>query len=146
VSGSSDLIIEALSGDYCDATCSNVVIIGDPAAGPSIWSVGNEGTPNPGAVGGVREIAIPWTVLQTDPDSIGFPKATCSVQVRTIQAFGYNFSGSQFGSVRFGTVSKPVCGPPTSKGQCKNGDWQAFNTPRTFKNQGDCIQFVNTGK
>jgi hypothetical protein len=37
-------------------------------------------------------------------------------------------------------------GPPTSKEQCKNGGWQTFNTPRTFKNQGDCIQFVNTGK
>ena len=35
------------------------------------------------------------------------------------------------------------------KEQCKNGGWQVFmrppsNTP--FKNQGDCIQFMNTGK
>ena len=37
-------------------------------------------------------------------------------------------------------------GPPTSKDQCKNCGWASFNTPRTFKNQGDCIQFVNTGK
>jgi len=36
-------------------------------------------------------------------------------------------------------------GPPT-KDQCKNGGWQFFNYPRTFANQGDCIQFVNTGK
>jgi hypothetical protein len=34
---------------------------------------------------------------------------------------------------------------PTGKDQCKNGGWQQFNSP-TFKNQGDCIQFVNTGK
>lgn len=34
---------------------------------------------------------------------------------------------------------------PTSKDQCKNGGWQQFTSP-TFKNQGDCIQFVNTGK
>jgi hypothetical protein len=34
---------------------------------------------------------------------------------------------------------------PTNKDQCKNGGWQQFNSP-TFKNQGDCIQFVNTGK
>jgi hypothetical protein len=39
-----------------------------------------------------------------------------------------------------------VVGPPTDKDQCKNGGWQTFNFPRTFKNQGDCIQFVNTGK
>lgn len=37
-------------------------------------------------------------------------------------------------------------GPPTNKDQCKNGGWQSFNAPRTFKNQGDCIQYVNTGK
>ncbi|HEX7101597.1 MAG TPA: hypothetical protein VF201_03025 [Nitrolancea sp.] len=34
---------------------------------------------------------------------------------------------------------------PTSKDQCKNGGWQQFDNPH-FKNQGDCIQFVNTGK
>jgi len=39
-----------------------------------------------------------------------------------------------------------MVGPPTSKDQCKNGGWQAFNVPGAFKNQGDCIQFVNTGK
>lgn len=37
-------------------------------------------------------------------------------------------------------------GPPTNKDQCKNGGWQRFDAPRRFKNQGDCIQFVNTGK
>jgi len=34
---------------------------------------------------------------------------------------------------------------PSNKDQCKTGGWQQFNSP-TFKNQGDCIQFVNTGK
>ena len=37
-------------------------------------------------------------------------------------------------------------GPPTSKDECKNGGWESFDTPRAFKNQGDCNQFVNTGK
>lgn len=42
-----------------------------------------------------------------------------------------------------------VCGTVVaSKNQCKNGGWQALfradGTP--FKNQGDCIQYVNTGK
>jgi hypothetical protein len=40
----------------------------------------------------------------------------------------------------------PPVGPPTNANQCKNGGWQTFNTPRSFKNQGDCIQYVNTGK
>ncbi len=34
---------------------------------------------------------------------------------------------------------------PTNKDQCKNGGFKRFNDPK-FKNQGDCIQFVNTGK
>jgi hypothetical protein len=37
-------------------------------------------------------------------------------------------------------------GPPSNHDQCKNGGWKLFNVPRKFKNQGDCIQFVNTGK
>jgi parallel beta helix pectate lyase-like protein len=40
----------------------------------------------------------------------------------------------------------PQIGPPTDKDQCKNDGWKSFNVPRKFKNQGDCIQFVNTGK
>ena len=35
-------------------------------------------------------------------------------------------------------------GPPTSKDQCKNGGWQAFNNP-VFSNQGACVSFVASG-
>ena len=41
---------------------------------------------------------------------------------------------------------EPQIGPPTNANQCKNNGWKTFNTPRPFKNQGDCIQYVNTGK
>jgi N-acetylneuraminic acid mutarotase len=40
----------------------------------------------------------------------------------------------------------PHVGPPTNKDQCKDGGWHSFDTPRHFKNQGDCIQFINAGK
>lgn len=40
----------------------------------------------------------------------------------------------------------PQVGPPTSKDQCKKDGWMNFNVPRKFKNQGDCIQYFNTGK
>lgn len=43
-------------------------------------------------------------------------------------------------------LAPAAVGPPTSADQCKDGGWQTFNTPRTFKNQGDCIQYFNTGK
>ena len=36
-------------------------------------------------------------------------------------------------------------GPPLNKDQCKNAGWLKFDVPRRFKNQGDCIQYVNTG-
>ena len=37
---------------------------------------------------------------------------------------------------------------PTNKDQCKNGGWATSvrTDGSTFKNQGDCIQYVNTGK
>jgi hypothetical protein len=54
---------------------------------------------------------------------------------------------SPFLTSKTGTpCAPPPIGPPTNANQCKNGGWQTFNTPRSFKNQGDCIQYVNTGK
>jgi hypothetical protein len=35
--------------------------------------------------------------------------------------------------------------PPMSKDECKNGGWATFTDP-SFKNQGDCISYVNNGK
>ena len=37
---------------------------------------------------------------------------------------------------------------PANKDECKNGGWQDLQRADggTFKNQGDCIQYVNTGK
>ena len=31
---------------------------------------------------------------------------------------------------------------PSSKDECKDGGWQTFDDP-AFKNQGDCVSFVN---
>jgi hypothetical protein len=43
-------------------------------------------------------------------------------------------------------TATPAPAGPTSKDQCKHGGWRNFTVPRVFKNQGDCIKFVNTGK
>lgn len=48
-------------------------------------------------------------------------------------------------AVKF-TATEPLVGPPATKDQCENDGWKTFNVPRTFKNQGDCIQYFNTGK
>jgi len=51
------------------------------------------------------------------------------------------------GVTGFGGVGAIAFTPlPTSKNQCKDNGWQRFDFPFSFKNQGDCIQFVNTGK
>jgi hypothetical protein len=47
--------------------------------------------------------------------------------------------GANPGNVVFVT---PAPAGPTSKDQCKNGGWQTFTSPK-FKNQGDCVSYVN---
>ena len=41
-----------------------------------------------------------------------------------------------------------AAGVATAKDECKNGGWADLTRTdgSSFKNQGDCIQYVNTGK
>lgn len=39
-----------------------------------------------------------------------------------------------------------LCGAPTTVQECKGGGWDAFNHPRRFANQGDCEQYIITGR
>jgi hypothetical protein len=64
----------------------------------------------------------------------------------SLSPFTVTATAELFTSATPAPTPTPSVGPPTNKDQCKNGGWQTFNTPRKFKNQGDCIQFVNTGK
>ena len=45
-------------------------------------------------------------------------------------------------------VTSSGCPVPVNKDQCKGDGWKNFSRPNgtKFKNQGDCIQYVNTGK
>ncbi len=74
-----------------------------------------------------------WTIYSGDPMS----------------AVGGNqygwFANQEINDLPIDNSALEVSLTPTDKDQCKNGGWQQFNSP-TFKNQGDCIQFVNTGK
>jgi len=63
-----------------------------------------------------------------------------------VQGSDGNFYGTTAGggASGYGTVFKITVA--TNADQCKNGGWATYTSPRTFKNQGDCIQFVETGK
>ena len=39
-----------------------------------------------------------------------------------------------------------ACGRPRTVEECAGGGWAQFDYPRTFDNQGDCVQFVITGE
>ena len=43
------------------------------------------------------------------------------------------------------TAAAALVAPPTSKDQCKNGGWTAFDNP-SFKNQGACEKYVKSHK
>jgi len=34
------------------------------------------------------------------------------------------------------------CGPPSDVNECKDGGWANFTHPRSFSDQGDCVQYV----
>jgi hypothetical protein len=57
-----------------------------------------------------------------------------------------NSSQADFDRDGIGDACDSQTGPPQNSNLCKNNGWQRFNFPRVFKNQGDCIQYVNTGK
>lgn len=69
-----------------------------------------------------------------------------SILFRTAGISAPATAGNGFVIDNLSLTSSILVGPPTSKDQCKNGGWMTFNYPRAFNNQGDCIQFVNTGK
>jgi quercetin dioxygenase-like cupin family protein len=51
------------------------------------------------------------------------------------------------GGPRSIAVPAPVCiGPPASTEACMADGWQTFTVPRLFKNQGDCVSWVETGR
>ena len=51
-------------------------------------------------------------------------------------------SGSTGSGSTAGSASPSIADTPSSRDDCRNGGWSKYSTPK-FKNQGDCISWVN---
>ncbi len=75
-----------------------------------------------------------------DSDNDGIPDSTDNCPTTP------NPSQTDTDTDGIGDACDPDAVPPTNTNQCKNQGWRDFYIPRRFTNQGDCIQYVNTGK
>jgi hypothetical protein len=80
-----------------------------------------------------------------DPEQIGNGNVGPTVKKMLFRESGAADPGNLGNGFLVDALSLSSSSSPTSKDQCKNGGWQTFTNP-SFKNQGDCIQFVNSGK
>ena len=79
----------------------------------------------------------------------GTPDGIYYVRVRAQDAEGNLSAWSNDSSNPYEIIVSEVTptptpiGPPTNMDQCKNDSWKTFNNP-TFKNQGDCVSYVQS--
>jgi hypothetical protein len=78
-------------------------------------------------------------VTDSTPDTVAFARIA-SGEPPTVCPATLGFGGTALGVGDIVVVDAPAL--PTSKDQCKKGGWQDFGV---FKNQGDCVSFVETG-
>lgn len=83
--------------------------------------------------------------VESDPTLNGHSRTVDSLLFREGGASNPANSGNGF---LIDNMNSSSSTPPTSINQCKNGGWQNYSRTNgsTFKNQGDCIQYVNTQK
>ena len=110
--------------------------VGVTAAQLNLGPLANNGGPTQTRALGTGSVAI-----DTGDDAV-----TLSPLNLTTDQRGPGYARKSGTHVDAGAFEVQQVHAPTNKDQCKNGGWRNFDSPHTFKNQGDCIQFVNTGK
>jgi hypothetical protein len=157
--GFADTAHSQVVGGPARLTARRLLIL--PGTAPSAWHyhpgtllsvIGNEGSPTPNVNRGAVTIEDGCGGSET----YGPGQAFEQIGGRVHRAVNYSaetveehnmFINSQ-SDLRL-TVnipgSAPLCGPPQRVSECRDDGWMTFTFPRSFNNQGDCIQFVNTG-
>jgi len=153
----------------CDKTWAEIVANNPDAV--ILGGVGiNQGGGNAGLIASTDAFTFDETTYDfeadTDSDCVADSKDNCPLNANTNQADldndgqgdvcdtdddndGVDDGADNCPNTPAGTtVNSSGCPLAVNKDQCKNGGWQglfrANGTP--FKNQGDCIQYANTGK
>ncbi len=94
-----------------------------------------------------------WTQVLAQYPGVRIKVTDAFVGMRVGEPYADGYTDN-IDSFRFGTAAgtttfdfEPFVAIATSANQCKNGGWRTVyrSTGTSFKNQGDCIQFVNTG-
>jgi YVTN family beta-propeller protein len=125
----------------------SVYVVNDASANLALYEVAADGTLTPngsiGAGSGPAGIAV-----NPDGKSVYVTNSIAdTVSQYDVSANGVlRFKSPGFvpvGTHPEGIAVTPLPRVPTSKDQCKSGGWRIF--PQ-FKNQGDCVRFVETGR
>lgn len=115
------------------------------------WPVAPAG-PHMGQVGISGGTLRSWSDILADYPNVRIRVTDGHVGIRVGEPYanGYteNIDAFKFGTAA-GTTTFDFEPAPTTKDECKADGYQNFTDPSTdqpFKNQGQCIQYVNTGK
>jgi len=111
------------------------------------WSYTGSNLPGEGnsrvVVYAVVNDAVVATLIDTESNPFSF-SGTYTFNVSAGDTYGFRFGGlsNEDGMVGTFTVDLPEAPvDPVTQDDCKDGGWMAFG----FRNQGQCIAFVNTG-
>ena len=98
---------------------------------------------------GVLAVDLSITTLNGDPVHTWHLSDPTDIIGTTVGGHSYGwFVIQEFPVLAIDNVSLLSVNVPANKDDCKKGGWQRLTRAdgTTFKNQGDCIQYFNTGK
>lgn len=140
-------------GDSVDITADGTIYIAgsDPGKSPDgatgcIATADNSIPPGPFLAPGLVCWSLVGQVGASEPFQVGSSasfKATSAGELRL--GVNDNFYGDNRGAWNAVVAVTSPPPPPTDADQCKKGGWKEFTNP-PFKNQGDCVSYVRTGK